>query len=129
VTRPPLPPPLPGRANAYGSDVLRSARGRLLAEALSVALAIVFFVLTILYGPGGTVQARLWSAVFVPCGLFFQSAAVFEWGFFVDSPKGRFVYSLLGRTGARLSYWMFGLGVYLMAYSGAPKFLARGGVR
>ena len=121
--------PLPPRTSPSASGAIRFSRGQLLVEVVSIGLAVTFFVLTILDGPDGPAEARWWSAVFVPPGLIFQSAAVFEWRFFVDSPKGRFVYSLLGRTGARLLYWMFGFGVYLMAYFGVPEFLARGGVR
>lgn len=55
--------------------------------------------------PVGLIPAA--GGVFAICG------AVFDWSFFIDNYKARFLVSVIGRKGARIFYGCLGLFVFI----------------
>ena len=49
--------------------------------------------------------------LFVAIGVFTVLGGVFNWDWYMNYPKARFMTSLMGRGGARVFYIIFGLGV------------------
>lgn len=50
----------------------------------------------------------------VAAGLFSICGAAFDWDFFMNHRKARFLVSVLGRTGARVFYFLIGLVVTIL---------------
>lgn len=50
----------------------------------------------------------------VAVGLFPMAAAWFDWNFFMESRKARFMVRIMGRNGARGFYFLLGLAIAMM---------------
>jgi hypothetical protein len=57
---------------------------------------------------------KLAGLTFVALGVFVICGAVFNWDWFMNDSKARFFTSLLGRTGARFFYVLFGCGLIVL---------------
>ena len=49
-------------------------------------------------------------------GTFSILASIFNWDFFFENKKAKYMVKLLGRNGARIFYSLVGLLVYFIAY-------------
>lgn len=47
---------------------------------------------------------NLWGFFFVAAGVFSLCGGVFDWGWFMESRKARFLAAIIGRNGARVFY-------------------------
>lgn len=50
----------------------------------------------------------------VVCGLFSMCGGVFDWDFFMNNRKARFVVGVFGRAGARVFYVLLGLTIIVL---------------
>ena len=55
--------------------------------------------------------AKLLAGLFVLIGSLIAAGAVFEWDWFMNRRRVRGVYTVMGRTGARIFYIVLGLAV------------------
>ena len=53
----------------------------------------------------------LGPCLFIAIGAFAVAGAVMDWDFFMDNPRARIFYKLLGRNGARGFYFLLGVAV------------------
>lgn len=52
--------------------------------------------------------------IFIAAGIFAVCGAGFDWEFFMNNHKARFMSSLLSRTGARIFYGLLGTGLIVL---------------
>ena len=52
--------------------------------------------------------------IFVAAGIFSICGAAFDWDWFINSRKARFVVATFGRTGARVFYGLLGILIVIM---------------
>ncbi len=53
------------------------------------------------------------GVLFIALGLLSIAAAVFNWSWFMESRRSRFISGILTPTGARIFYLVLGLGIVL----------------
>ena len=56
---------------------------------------------------------NLFGLVFIAAGFFSICGAIFDWDFFMNSRKARFMVSIFGREGARIFYGLLGAGIVI----------------
>lgn len=61
-----------------------------------------------------------WYSIFLgAAGLFAICGAAFEWNFFMNNHKARFIGAIFGRTGARVFYMLLGTFLVVLGILGA----------
>ena len=60
-------------------------------------------------------EERVIAIVMVLVGVFAISGAAFDWDFFMNSRKARFLTRLIGRQGARIFYGLLGSAIVVVA--------------
>lgn len=58
------------------------------------------------------------ALLIVAAGAFAMAGAIFNWDFFMNARKARFLVNLLSRTGARIFYGLLGLGLAILGILG-----------
>lgn len=58
------------------------------------------------------------SIFFILAGLFGTAAAVFNWDWFMNARKARFMVRILSRNGARIFYGLLGVGLIVLGILG-----------
>lgn len=58
------------------------------------------------------------ALLLVAAGAFAMAGAIFNWDFFMNARKARFLVNLLSRTGARIFYGLLGLGLLILGSLG-----------
>ena len=56
---------------------------------------------------------NLLGLLFVGAGLFAMAGTLFNWDWFMNHPKARFMVRILTRKGARIFYSCLGLGLFI----------------
>ncbi len=56
---------------------------------------------------------NLLGLLFVGAGLIAMAGALFNWDWFMNHPKSRFMVRILTRKGARIFYGCLGLGLFI----------------
>lgn len=59
---------------------------------------------------------NLYGLLFMAAGIFALSGAGFNWDWFMNHRKARFWTNILGRTGVRIFYGLFGLGFTVLGF-------------
>ena len=57
---------------------------------------------------------NLFGLLVIAIGIFSICGAAFDWDFFLNNYKARFFVTILGRTGARMFYGIFGLVIVIV---------------
>lgn len=55
-----------------------------------------------------------WGLLFIAIGLFAAGAGVFDWDWYMNSRKARFLRAMIGRMGARIFYTLVGSAIFAM---------------
>ena len=63
------------------------------------------------------------SILFFCVALFSLLASVFNWGFFFNSRKSRFIVEILGRNGARIFYGILGICLIGVSFAGMLGYI------
>ena len=56
--------------------------------------------------------------VLIAAGLFSVVSALFDWDWFMNSRRARFIVRMMGRNGARIFYTLLGLGIMIFGALG-----------
>lgn len=56
-------------------------------------------------------KSQWMSVLLILIGLFTMAGGAFNWNWYMEHRKARFVSSLMGRNGARIFYVVFGFGM------------------
>jgi len=61
---------------------------------------------------------NLWGLFFIAIGIFSLCGALFDWDWFMDARKARFIVKIFGRNGARIFYSLLGTGLAVLGILG-----------
>lgn len=64
--------------------------------------------------------------IFSACGVFAICASVFDWDFFMNHRKAQFFVNTIGRTGARIFYFILGVALLALGILMAAGIVAPG---
>ena len=66
----------------------------------------------------GDIEMNWLSILFILGGLFATAAAVFNWDWFMNARKARFMVKILTRNGTRIFYGLLGLALIVLGILG-----------